>query len=93
MALGDPPDYLTAQDVEGRIQARCAMPFVIVSVVLNLTRPQLQFGLGAIQSLYLRLLVNGQHQIVIRRVQVKPDNIKNLRSKVWIVANHQRFRR
>ena len=91
MALGDPPDYLTVQDVEGRIQARCAMPFVIVSVALDLTRPQLQFGLGAIQSLDLRLLVNRQHQSVIGRVQVQTDNIKNLLSKVWIVADLERF--
>jgi len=91
MALGDPSDHLTVQYVKGRIQARCAMPLVIVSVALNLTRPQLQFGLGAIQSLDLRLFVNGQHQSVIQRVQVQTDNIKNLLSKVWIVADLERF--
>jgi hypothetical protein len=67
------------------------MPFVIVSVALNLARPQLQFGLGAIQSLDLRLFVNGQNQCIIGRVQVQTDNIKNLFRKVWIVADLERF--
>jgi hypothetical protein len=52
------------------------MPFVIVSVALNLPRSQLQFWLGAIQSLELRLFVNEQNQSIIRRVQVQANNIK-----------------
>jgi hypothetical protein len=91
MTLGDPSDHLTVHDVKDRIQAGCVMPFVIVSVALNLARPQLQFGLGAIQSLDLRLFVNGQNQCIIGRVQVQTDNIKNLFRKVWIIADFERF--
>jgi hypothetical protein len=43
------------------------MPFVIVSTALNLSESQLQFWLGAIQSLDLRLLVNGQNRGIIRK--------------------------
>src|SRR5690554_5698515 len=91
MTLGDPSAHLTVQDVKGRVQAGCAMSLVIVSMALNLPGPQLQFWLGTIQSLNLRLFVNRQNQSIIGRVQIQTHHIKNLVGKVWIVADLERF--
>jgi hypothetical protein len=67
------------------------MSFVIVSVAFNLPGAQLQFWLGTIQSLNLRLFVNRQNQGIIGRVQVQAHHIKNLLGKVWIVADLEHF--
>jgi len=91
MTLGEPSDHLTVQDVKGRIQTGGAVPFVIVSVALNLSWPQLSFWLSTIQSLDLRFLVNRQNQGVIGRVQIQTNHIKNLLGKVWIVADFEGF--
>ena len=54
-------------DVERGEQRRRAMPLVVMGAAFDLPRPQWQDRLRAIQCLYLRLLVDAEHQGPIRR--------------------------
>ena len=58
MSRSRPADHLSARYVERCVEARCAMPDVVVRVPFGLARPQLQKRLGMIQRLYLSLFVD-----------------------------------
>src|SRR5215207_8935307 len=55
------------------------------------TRSQRQYGLGPVQRLNLALFVYAQHQCLLRRVLVQPDDIANLLSKLRIPAELERI--
>jgi len=63
------------QDVEGGKQGGGAVALVIVGHGGALTRLQRQARLGAVESLDLALLINGQHHGVARRLHVEADHI------------------
>ena len=67
------------------------MAFVIMRASLDLTRAEGQHRLCAIQCLDLGFLINRQHDGVIRRVQIKPDDIDDLIGKMRIVADLERL--
>ncbi|MDT4852068.1 hypothetical protein FQZ97_862870 [compost metagenome] len=72
---GDATDDLARQDVKGGIQTGRAVALAVMRPSLDLPGLERQHGLGAIQRLDLRFLVNRQHQRVVGRIQVQPDHI------------------
>ncbi|MCY1410468.1 hypothetical protein D9M71_258370 [compost metagenome] len=75
VSLGDATDDLARQDVKGGIQTGRAVALAVMRPSLDLPGLERQHGLGAIQRLDLRFLVNRQHQRVVGRIQVQPDHI------------------
>lgn len=65
-------DHLTAGDVEGGKQRRRAMTLVVVRHGPGAALFQRQAGLGAVGRLDLALLVDGEHQRLVRRVEIEP---------------------
>jgi hypothetical protein len=51
-----------------------------------------QAGLGAIKRLDLALFVNRQHQRIVRRIEIKPNDILNFLCKLRIVRELERAR-
>src|ERR1700678_3917019 len=75
MALAD---YLAGLDIERRKQRNRSVPEVVVRGPLRPAGRQRQQGLGALQGLALALLVDAQHERVIRWVEVKADHVADL---------------
>jgi hypothetical protein len=65
-------------DVERGKQRGGAVADIVVAAPLGLSRPHRQQGLGTVQRLDLRLLVDAQHQGVLGRGQIEPDDIAPL---------------
>ena len=68
-------DDLARGDIERREQSRGSMALVVVGHRAGAALLQRQSGLGAIERLDLAFLVDRKHQRLVRRVEVKPDNI------------------
>jgi len=79
-------DHAAALGVERREERRGPVAHVVVSPPLHLARAPGQPRLTAVQRLDLRLLVHAQHQRLIRRVQIQPDDVAHL-------VDEQRIRR
>lgn len=60
----------TIEDDQRSEQRRSAMAHVVVRDTFDVAQPQRQHGLSAFQRLALALLIDAQHQRVVRRVQV-----------------------
>src|SRR5215208_1405186 len=71
-------DDLASLSVQGGEQRSGTVALVIMSPAFCLSWSHRQNWLGTIQRLNLRLLVNAQHQRLIRRIQVKPNYISDL---------------
>ncbi len=56
-------------------QRRGAVATVVVGNPLDITETERQQGLGALQRLDLRLLVDTQHHGMVGRIQIQPDGI------------------
>src|SRR5438046_929577 len=67
-------DHLAFEHVESDKQSSRAVPLVVVRQGTSATLLYRQPGLGAIERLYLRLLVDREHDGVGRRVDVKADD-------------------
>src|ERR1700738_2763472 len=61
--------------IERSEQRRRAVAFVVVGAPLDLTRPQWQQRLGAVQRLDLALFIDTEHQSPLRRVEGEADNV------------------
>src|SRR6266705_2443908 len=70
------------QDIERGEQRRRAVTDVVVSLTSRESGAHGQRGLRTVESLDLTLLVNAQHQGLVRRVQVQPDHIAQLPHEV-----------
>jgi hypothetical protein len=88
MALADD---LAGLDIEGRKQRNRSVPEVIVRGPLRPAGRQRQQRLGALQGLALALLVDAQHERVIRRIEVKADHVANLVDEERIGGKLERF--
>src|SRR5271167_2783612 len=75
LALGDDSPV---DDVERREERRSAVAKVVVSHSLDITEPHRQHRLGALQGLHLTLLVHAQYQRVVRRIEIKPNDVAHL---------------
>ena len=78
---------LAAGDVESGKQRRRAVSLIGVAMAdQGAPVRQLQIALGALQRLDARLLVDRQHDGVLRRVQVEADDLGRLGDELGIVA-------
>ena len=90
MAGGD----LAGEDVESGEQGRGAVALVVVAVAAERSPVgQLEIALGPLQRLDVRLLVDRQHDGVVRRVEVEPDDLGGLGDEIRIVALAPRLAR
>src|ERR1700731_2914228 len=75
LALGDNP---AVDDVQGREECGSAVAIVVVRHSLDIAESHRQHRLGALQGLYLALLVHAQDQRVVRRIKIKPNDVADL---------------
>lgn len=84
------PDDATTGYVHRREQTDDPIPFVVVSLAGWEPGPQGQERLGSVEGLDLRFLIEAQNHGVVRRIQVKPDNIVDFLLGVGIGAELER---
>src|SRR5271156_3289746 len=85
VALHALSDHRTGGDIERGKQGSGAMALVIMRHGAGSTLFHRQPRLGAVERLDLALLVNAEHQGVVRRVEVEADDILHLLNKLLIV--------
>src|SRR6516164_11572571 len=78
MALHVAADHGSVKDVQGCKQAGGSVPFVIMGHGSGASFLHRQAGLGAVESLDLALLVDGQDDGVRRRIDVEADDVAQL---------------
>src|SRR6202158_5075382 len=71
-------NHSSSDDVERREQCNSPVAEVIMRHPLGIAQPHRQQRLGALQRLDLTLLVNAQDQRLVRRIEVKPNDVTNL---------------
>src|SRR5665213_3549133 len=77
---------LAIGDVQGREQCRGAMANVIVGDAFEIAETERQAGLGAFERLDLGFLVDTEHDGMVRRIEIEPDDVPDL-------VDEQRIRR
>ncbi len=83
---------LAAADVEGGEQRGRSMPLIVMRLPgERAPAGQLQVALSRFERLNGRLFVDSKHDRVVRRGQVKPDNLGRLGCKFRIVADAPGF--
>ena len=87
-ALGD---HRTSGHVQGGKKCGGAVADVVVGDTLDVAQTHRQQRLGAIESLDLRFLVNAEHNCLVGRVEVEPDDVSYLLDKEGIVGELERF--
>ena len=87
-ALGD---HRTSGYVQGGKQRCGAVAVVVVGAPLDVAQAHRQQRLGAVQGLDLRFLVNAEHNCLIGRVEVEPDDVADFLDKKRIVGELERF--
>ena len=83
-------DDLAGADVHARRTGRGAVALVVMGHRPAPTRLHRQRRLGAIERLALGLLVEAEHHRPLRRVQVQPDDVDELRLEVRVVRDLER---
>ena len=78
-------NQLAFEIIERREQGQSAVPHVIMGLGANVPDPQGQTGLRAFERLALRFLVAAHHQRLVRRVEIKPDDIPELLFKPLVI--------
>ena len=84
-------DDFAGRDVERRKQRRGAVALLVMGHGSGAAFLQRQARLGAIESLNLAFLVDGQHKRPLRRVEVEADDIIDLNGEVGIGRNLKTF--
>src|SRR6202521_5481920 len=79
-------DDLASLDIEGRKQRRRAIAFVVVRHRLSTALLHRQARLRAIERLNLAFLVDAEHNRLVGRVEVEPDDVDHFFSEFWIVG-------
>lgn len=87
VALLEARNHLARRYVERREEIKRPVPHVVGRLALRLTEVHRQDRLRSLQGLDLRLLVEREHDGVVRRVHVKADNVANLRDKLRVVRD------
>ncbi len=80
------------RDVQGGEQGCRAMTDVIVRDALDISQPHRQHRLRPIQGLDLALLVDAQHQRIVRWIEIQPDYVPHLLHKERIGGEFERSR-
>ena len=78
-------------DFEGGEQGRGAMTDVVVGGALRQPRADRQDRRGPVQRLDLRLLINTEHDGLLRRVQIQPDDIADLGVELGVGGELERL--
>src|SRR3984893_2717861 len=79
-------DHAAGGDVEGGKEGGDAMTPVVMGAPLGHAGSQGQYGLGAVQSLDLGLLVDAEHERGLGRIQIQTDDVAHLRDELGIVG-------
>ncbi len=79
-------DHLAVQQVEGCEPGGSAVALVIVSEGAATALLEGQARLGAVKSLDLTLLIHAQHQRLVRRIEIEPDDVGQLLDQVLVAA-------
>src|SRR6185369_11444934 len=66
------------EHIEGRKQRRRSMAHIVVRDALDVSKAHRQKRMRALEGLALALLVDAQHQGVLRRTQVKANDVAQL---------------
>jgi hypothetical protein len=92
VATMDLADDFAGFGIESGEQAGCAMAQVVRSAAFGLSGTHGQQRRGSLQSLNLALLIDGQDQGALGRVQVQADDVPHLVDKQGVVAELKAFR-
>lgn len=87
VSLRDSADHLARRDIHRGVQARRAVPCVVVRSAFDLPWAQRQHGLGAVEGLDLSLLVDREHHRIGRWVHVEPHDIYDFLGELRIIAD------
>ena len=90
MSLHALADDAAGGDIEGGKQCRCSVAFIVVGHGPGSAFLHWQAGLGAIERLDLALLVDREHHGLVRRVEIKPDDVLNLLDETFVVRQLER---
>ena len=82
VALHTSADDLAFEHVESSEKRRCAVALVVVGHRAGATFLHRQAGLGAVEGLDLRLLIDRKHDGVGGRIDIEPDNIEPITTYV-----------
>src|SRR5438552_13312197 len=83
------PDHFAVEHAEGRKQGGRAVALVVVRPRPAAARLHRQARLSAVEGLDLTLLVHTQHQGLVRRIQIQPDDIRELLDEVLVAAEFE----
>src|SRR5262245_20730973 len=72
---------LTVCNIKGRKQCRGAMSDRAVGDALDITQPKWQNRLRTLERLNLARYVDAEHDRMIRRIEIEPDNVLHLVDK------------
>ena len=86
MALHTSANDLAFEHVESSEQRRCAVALVIVGHRAGAAFLHRQAGLGAVEGLDLRLLIDREHDGMGGRIDIEPDNIAQLVDELRVVG-------
>ena len=83
-------DYFAGGNLQGGQQGLCAMTDVFVGPGAGFASPQREPRLGSVERLDARFLVHTQHQRILRRVEIQPNNVQQLGFKIRVRAEGER---
>jgi hypothetical protein len=86
MALHALADDLAFEQVEGSEQSCGAVPFVVVGHCAGASFLHRQARLGAIERLNLALLIDRQNDGMVRRIEIKADDVTQLGNKMRVIG-------
>ena len=86
------PGDLPGGDLQGGEQRGGAIPDVVMGALLGMPGLHRQRLLGPVQRLDLGLLVHTQHDRVLRRRQIQPDDVGDLGDQLGIGGELERLR-
>jgi len=92
MLLFTPRQDFAGRDVERGEQIERAIPDVVVGPPFGLANVHGQDRLGPLERLDLRLLVEGEHHRVVRRIHIQADDIPNLVDELGVGRHLERLR-
>lgn len=82
-------DQSTLEIVQRGEQSDGAVTYVIVRLRADMTDPQRKPRLRAFQSLDLAFFIATEHQCLIRRIQIQPNDVPEFLFEVWIVGQFE----
>lgn len=85
-------DHLSSRNIQRREQRRSAVAHVVMRSALDLAGSHGKQGLGAIESLDLRLLVDAQDQRSLRRSQVQAHDVADFLDEERIAGKFEGLR-